>query len=160
MSQRARHHPSSLRPAHPFVLRAQRLQGSAPEQKTRSAAVLPSTAPSQQRLESRSRPSASHRVAHMRTRLKKVSLLFRRRAEKPAFGQHGQRRREKTANAITTHRPGPATQAASHPTPGFAVRPNYIVQPGPATAGVARPVRVCRSIVADRACNTCLRGPG
>jgi hypothetical protein len=46
------------------------------------------------------------------------------------------------------------------PAPGFAVRPNYIVQPGPATAGVASPVRACRNMVADRACNTCLRGPG
>jgi hypothetical protein len=160
MSQNARHRPSSLRPAYSFVPRAQRMQVSAPERKTRLAPFLPSAEPTQQRLEPRSRPSASHRVARTRSRLKKVSLLFRRRAEKPASGQHGQRRREKTAKAITTRRPGPATRAASSPTPGFAVRPNYIVQPGPATAGVASPVRVCRSIVADRACNTCLRGPG
>jgi hypothetical protein len=42
--------------------------------------------------------------------------LFSRRAEKPAFGQLGQRRREKTANVITTHRPGPATRVAQSPT--------------------------------------------
>jgi hypothetical protein len=160
MSQRARHHPSSLRPAYSFVPRAQRMQISAPERKTRSAPILPSAETTQQRLEPRSRPSASHRVAGTRLRLKKVSFLFRRRAEKLAFGQQGQRRLEKTANAITTRRPDPATRAASSPTPSFAVRPNYIVQPGPATAGVASPVRACRSIVADRACNTCLRGPG
>ena len=160
MFQLARHHPSSLRPARPFVPRAQRMQVSAPEQKTSSASVLPSTVPSQQRLESRSRPSTSQRVARIPTHLKNVSLLFRRRAERPAFGKHGQRRREKTAKTITTHRPGPATRAGSSRLPGFAVRPNYIVQPGPATAGVASPVRACRSIFADRDCNACLRGPG
>ena len=116
MLQRARHHPSSLRRAHSFVPRAQRMQVSAPEQKTRSASVLPSTAPTQQRLESQSRRSASQRVARIRARLNKVSLLFSRRAEKPAFGQLGQRRREKTANVITTHRPGPATRVAQSPT--------------------------------------------
>ena len=143
-----------------FVPRAQRTQLSAPEQKTRSASLLPSTGPTQQQLESRARPSARHRVAQVPTRLEKVNLLFRRRAENPAFGQFGQRRREKAANVIITHRSGPPTRAASSPAPGFAVRPNYIVQPGPATAGVASPVRACRSIVADRACNACLRGPG
>jgi hypothetical protein len=160
MFQHARHHPSSLRPAHSFVPRAQRMQVSAPEPKTGSAPFLPSAEPAQQRLESRSRPNASHRVARARTRLKKVSLLFRRRAEKPASGQHGRPRRVKTANVFTKHCLGIGTRAASSPTPSFAVRPNYIVQPGPATAGVASPVHVYRSIVADRACNTCLRGPG
>jgi hypothetical protein len=116
MSQHARHHPSSLRPAYSFVPRAQRMQISGPERKTRSAPFLPSAKPTQQRLEPRSRPSASHRVARTRSRFKKVSLLFRRRAEKRTFGRHGQRRREKTANAITTRRPGPATRAASSPT--------------------------------------------
>ena len=160
MFQRARHHPSSLRPANSCLPCAQRMQANAPEESPRSVSFLPSAGPSQQRLESRSRPSACHRVARIPKRLGKVSLLFRRRAERRAFGQHGQRRREKTANVITTHRHRPATRAVSSPMPGFAVRPNYIVQPGPATAGVASPVRACRSIVADRACNACLRGPG
>ena len=160
MSQHARHHPSSLCPANSFVPRAQRMQLSAPAQETRSASLLPSTGSNQQRLESRARQSARHRVARVPKRHRKVSLLFRRRAENPAFGQFCQRRREKTANDIITHRSDPATRAASSPTPGFAVRPNYIVQPGPATAGAASPVRACRSIVADRACNACLRGPG
>ncbi len=160
MSQHARHHPSSLRPAYSFVPRAQRMQISAPERKTRSAPFLPSAEPTQQRLEPRSRPSASHRVARTRSRLKKVSLLFRRRAEKPASGQHCQRRREKTANVFTKQCLGIGTRAASPPSPSFAVRPNYIVQPGPATAGVASPVRACRNMVANRACNACLRGPG
>ena len=160
MSQHARHLPSSLRPAHHFVPRAQRMQLSAPAQKTRSASLLPSTEPTQQQLESRARPSARHRVARVPKRFRKVSLLFRRRATNRALGQHGQRRREKTVIVITTHRHSPITRAASSPTPGLAVRPNYIVQPGPATAGVASPVRACRSIFADRACNACLRGPG
>jgi hypothetical protein len=160
MLQRARHHPSSLRSAYSFRPRSQRMQISAREAMTRLAPILPSAEPTEQRLESRSRPSASHREARARTRLKKVSLLFRCRAERPAFGKHGQRRREKTTKTITTPRPGPDTRAGSSWLPSFAVRPNYIVQPGPATAGVASPVRACRSIVADRACNACLRGPG
>ncbi len=114
MSQHARHRPSSLRPAYSFVRRAQRMQISAPERKTRSAAFLPSAEPTQQRLEPRFRPSASHRVARTRSRLKKVSLWFRRQAEKRVFGQNGQRRLEKTANAITSRRPGPAHEPLHH----------------------------------------------
>ena len=160
MSQHARHHPSSLRPAYSCAPRGQRMQISAPERKTRSAPFLPSAEPTQRRLKPRSRPNASHRLARTPSRLKKVGLLLRRRAEKPASGQHCQRRREKTANVFTKQCLSIGTRAASSPTPSFAVRPNYIVQPGPATAGVASPVRACRSIIADRACNTCLRGPG
>ena len=160
MSQLAGHHPSSLLPAYSCAPRAQRMLISAPERKTRSAPFLPSAEPTQRRLKPRSRPNASHRLARTPSRLKKVGLLLRRRAEKPASGQHCQRRREKTANVFTKQCLGIGTRAASSPTPSFAVRPNYIVQPGPATAGVASPVRACRSIIADRACNTCLRGPG
>ena len=87
-------------------------------------------------------------------------MSFRRRAVSQGFGKLGQLRREKTVNSFNTPRLVAVMQGASGSAPGFAVRPNYIVQPGPATAGVASPVRACRSMVADRACNARLRGPG
>ena len=160
ISQHARHHPSSLRPAFYFERRTRKSQISAREAMTGSASFLLSAGPTQQRLVHQSQASASHESARLGPGLERVSLSFRRRAESPAFDQLGQRRRDETETTLITQRLVTVTQAALFPALGFAVRPNYIVQPGPATAGVASPVRACRNMVADRACNARLRGPG
>ena len=127
---------------------------------TGSVPFLLSTGPTQQRLAHQSLAGASHENAGTGTGWEKVSSSFRRLPEGPPLGRLGQRRQEKSEKTFITMRLFTVTQCASFPALGFAVRPNYIVQPGPATAGVASPVRACRSIVTDRACNACLRGPG
>jgi hypothetical protein len=160
MSQHARHHPSSLRLASSIEPLTHESRICAHEATSGTVSFVLSAGPSQQRPENQSQVGASQGSARAKKSLETISLSFRRRAVSQGFGKLGQRRREKTVNSFNTPRLVAVMQGASGPAPGFAVRPNYIVQPGPATAGVASPVRACRSMVADRACNARLRGPG
>ena len=160
MSQHARHLPSSLRLACSIEPLTHESRICAHEATSGTVSFVLSAGPTQQRPENQSQVGASQGSTRAEKSLETVSLSFRRRAVSQGFGKLGQRRREKTVCSFNTPRLVAVRQCASCPAPGFAVRPNYIVQPGPATAGVASPVRACRSIVADRACNTCLRGPG
>ena len=160
MSQHARHHPSSLRLACSIEHLTYESRICAREAMSGSVSFVLSGRSTQQRPDIQSWASASNGSSRAETSFETVSLSFRRRAENPASGKLGQRRREKTKNTFITQRFVAGTPATSFPATGFAVRPNYIVQPGPATAGVASPVRACRNMFADRACNACLRGPG
>jgi hypothetical protein len=78
--------------------------------------VLPaSTGPTQQRLANHSRKSASHGSAYAGTGLERISLSFRRRAESPALGKLGQRRRENTENTFIAQRSLTVKEALIYP---------------------------------------------
>jgi hypothetical protein len=70
-------------------------------------------------------------------------------------------RHELKAQLLNQQRRTPAASRILHATAvATRARPNPSLSPRPATAGVVSPVRAIRSIITNRAYNTCLRGRG
>ena len=157
--QRSWHQPSSLCSAYFFLPRAQKQQVNSRKATTTRSSSCERLGPTGVGL----LPSSGQRSAEVGSRMDKHGhgqFVAPPPSRKPPLGKLGHRLRGKPETKVIEPGRGTVRQTFSFAAPGFAVRPNNVVEPGPATAGVVSPVRACRGMVADRAYNACRSGPG